>query len=93
MPTITLETKVRRNNDVFSGIIDGEMVAMNVQNGKYYQLNKTGSRIFSLLEEPRSVKALCRELKSQFKADEDMLQQDVLDFLGEMVGKGLIEAE
>jgi hypothetical protein len=93
MPTITLDTLVRRNDDVFSGVVDNETVAMNVQNGKYYHLNETGSRIFALLEEPRSVQALCVELRSQFQADEEILHRDVITFLGEMADMGLIEIE
>lgn len=93
MPTLTVETIVRRSNDVFSGVVDNETVAMNVQNGKYYHLNETGSRILSLLEEPLSVAALCEELKGQYRADEEKLRQDVLAFIGEMVGMGLVEVK
>jgi len=90
MTTITLETVVRRNGDVYAGVVDNETVAMNVQNGKYYHLNETGSRIFDLLAGPRSVQSLCEELKNQFRADESALCQDILGFLGEMAGMGLI---
>lgn len=93
MSTITMETKVRRSGDVFAGVVDNETVAMNVQSGKYYQLNETGSRIFALLDEPRSVKALCEELKKQFRADDGALRQDVLDFVKKMAGMGLVEIE
>lgn len=93
MTTITLETVVRRNGDVYAGVVDNETVDMNVQNGKYYHLNETGSRIFALLEEPRSVQALCEELKTQFRADEGVLRQDLIDFIGEMAGMGLILVE
>lgn len=90
MSMINLDTVVRRNDDVFSGVVDNETVAMNVQNGKYFHLNETGSRIFSLLEEPRSVQAICVELKNQFRADEETLRRDVIGFLMEMSAKGLI---
>lgn len=93
MTKITLETVVSRNGDVFAGVVDNETVAMNVQSGKYYHLNETGSRIFALLEEPRSVQLLCEELQTQFRADEEVLRQDILDFIGEMAGMGLIQVE
>ena len=51
MKPITLDTIVRKNDDIFTGTIDNEMVAMSIQSGKYYQLNKTGSRILALLDQ------------------------------------------
>ena len=93
MATITPESLVRRNEDVFVGVVDNDTVAMNVQSGKYFHLNETGSRIFALLEEPRSVKALCEELDKQFRAEDAVLKQDVLDFVGEMAALGLVSIE
>ncbi len=93
MATITMESLVRRNDDVFVGVVDNDTVAMNVQSGKYYHLNETGSRIFALLEEPQSVKALCEELDKQFRAEDAVLRQDVLDFVGEMAGLGLVSID
>jgi hypothetical protein len=93
MATITLESLVRRNDDVFVGVVDNDMVAMNVQSGKYYHLNETGSRIFALLEELRSVSALCEEMDKQFRGENAVLRQDVLYFVGEMAALGLVSIE
>ncbi len=93
MATITLETRVRKNDDVFAGVVDRETVAMNIQNGKYYHMNETGAGILALLEEPRSVAALCEELNKRFRADGGVPQQEVIDFVGEMAGLGLVILE
>lgn len=93
MATITLETVVRKKDDVFAGVVDRETVAMNIQNGKYYHLNETGSRILDLLEEARSVKALCEELNTLFRAEGGVPEQEVVDFVGEMADLGLLAIE
>lgn len=92
MTTITPATVLRKNDGVFSGDVDGEIVAMNVQNGKYYHLNGTGSRIFALLEDPLSVQALCEKLQPRYRAGGEVLGRDVLEFVREMVDFGLIDA-
>lgn len=93
MPEISLETIVRKNDDIFSGMVDDEMVAMSIQNGKYYQMNGTGSRLFALLDEPRSVGELCRELEGRYRVEAAELRRDVFEFVREMSGYGLIVVE
>ena len=90
MKPITLDTIVKRNNDIFTGIIDDEMVAMSIENGKYYQLNKTGSRILELLDKPRSIGELCEAMKGNYSVDGDVCREDILEFMQEMTKLNLI---
>jgi hypothetical protein len=92
MKLITLDTIVRKNDDIFTGTIDNEMVAMSVQSGKYYQLNKTGSRILGLLDNPRSIRELCEAMQSNYMVDGDICREDILEFIGEMAKLNLITA-
>jgi hypothetical protein len=93
MASIAPDSIIRKNDDIFTGMIDNELVAMNIQNGKYYHLNETGARIFALLEEPRSVSDICRELEGSYNVAGNECRQDVLAFLQEMAGYSLIVAE
>ena len=93
MKPITLDTYVRKNDEIFTGTIDDEMVAMSIQSGKYYQLNKTGSRILALLDKPRSIKELCEAMQGDYKVDVDVCREDVLQFIRELVEKNLILTE
>ena len=47
MASLSPDSIVRKNEDIFTGMIDNELVAMNIQNGKYYHLNETGAAKFS----------------------------------------------
>lgn len=87
MKPITLDTIVKKNDDIFTGAIDNEMVAMSIQNGKYYQLNKTGSRILELLDTPRSIKELCETMQGNYTG---VCQEDILEFINEMTKLNLI---
>lgn len=90
MKPITLDTIVRKNDDIFTGTIDNEMVAISIQSGKYYQLNKTGSRILTLLDHPHSVRELCEAMQGKYKIESDVCQDDILEFMKDMANKNLI---
>ncbi len=92
MLTINPETILRKSDSVFSGVVDDETVAMSIQNGKYYSLNATASRILALLEEPRTLGSLCDALQRRYRVDGAVLGQDVREFVREMLDFGLIEA-
>jgi hypothetical protein len=85
MKPITLDTVVCKNDDIFSGAIDDEMVAINIENGKYYQMNRTGSRLLSLLDRPSSIRELCEKVIGSYKVDPDVLNEEVLEFMQDMV--------
>jgi hypothetical protein len=87
---ITLQTVVRKNENVFTGTIDNEMVAMSIENGKYYQLNETGARILSLLDVPRSVEELCNEMAARYRVEGEAFRKDIFDFMKESVQYGLV---
>jgi hypothetical protein len=90
MKPITLDTIVKRNDDIFTGIIDDEMVAMSIENGKYYQLNKTGSRILELLDTSRSISELCEAMQGNYTVDGSVCREDILEFMQEMAKLKLI---
>ena len=90
MTEIGFHTIVRKNEDIFTGAIDNEMVAMSIENGKYYQLNETGSRILSLLDTPRSIGELCDEMAARYRVEGEVFRQDIFDFMKEMMQYGIV---
>jgi hypothetical protein len=90
MKPITLDTIVKKSEDIFTGTIDDEMVAMSIANGKYYQLNRTGSIILSLLDDPRSIRELCEAIQCHYRVDAGVCRDDILEFVNEMAMLNLI---
>ena len=60
MLTIDKDKQLTRAEGLVSSEIDGEVVMMSVDQGKYFGINSVGSRIWSLLESPVSVKEMCQ---------------------------------
>ena len=82
--TISTDTVVRRIEEVIAGDIDGEIVMMSVENGKYYGLDDIGSVIWKLVEAPVKVSDVIDTLLERFDVDRETCEKDVLKFLNDL---------
>jgi hypothetical protein len=89
-PELTLDSIIARAEDQFSTVVDGEIVLMNVSNGKYFQLNNIGSRVWSLIETPTAAGALCDQLVQEFDVARLTCEADVLALLGRLLANNLV---
>ena len=81
-----------RSPDIIASEVDGELVLISIQDGKYFGLDTVGSEIWRLLEEPRSSAALVAALQAQFEGDADEVERDTLAFIDELASNGLLRA-
>ncbi|WP_439813826.1 PqqD family protein [Zavarzinia sp. CC-PAN008] len=79
--------------DVISTEIDGELVLMDMANGRYIGMNAIATVVWRELEQPRQVGALCRALADRFEAPPGVIERDVLDLLCQMAEKQLIRQD
>jgi Coenzyme PQQ synthesis protein D (PqqD) len=68
-----------------------ESAILNLKNSMYYGMNPVGTRIWTLLKEPRSVEQLRDALLNEYDVDAAFCERDLLDLLGKMKSEGLIE--
>jgi len=68
-----------------------ESAILNLKNSMYYGMNPVGTRIWTLLKEPRSVEQLRDALLNEYQVDAALCERDLLDLLGKMKSEGLIE--
>jgi hypothetical protein len=80
----------RADNKVAAEMGD-ETVILDIASGYYFQLNKSGARIWRYLDAPMSVASLCRQLEAAFAVDTATCRAEVGDFIAMMRDKGLIE--
>ena len=90
MTEITLQSLVTRNDEIVAGKVEGTLVAMDIETGKYYTLNTTGGRICELLDEPRTVAELCDTLTAEFKITPEACRKEVIDFLTQLASRKII---
>jgi len=71
--------------------VEGEFVLLDLQGGGYYGLNEVGSRIWSLLQEGKTVKEVLEALLEEYDVSEERLKSDLVGFLTELQSRGLVE--
>lgn len=90
---ITLEkTIVQREGNIVSDM-DGEKVMLSVQKGKYYNLGKLGGEIWDLMKEPVTIQELVTTLQSQYDVAQAECEEQVTDFINQMLEQGLVKIE
>jgi hypothetical protein len=77
--------------DQVSCVLDGEAVILNLSSGEYFGLDPVGARVWSLLQEPTSVKAILDILLEEYDVEPDDCERDLLALFREMAAQGLIE--
>jgi hypothetical protein len=83
-------TVVSRSEEPVSAEVDGTVVMMSIDQGMYFGLEGVGSRIWALIEQPRSVRDLCGALTQEFDIDAESCHHEVVEFLEELLDAQLI---
>jgi len=89
---VELDTVLRRSTQVIYAPLDGEGVMLNVDLGRYHGVNQVGARIWDLLETPMTALQLRDRLIEEFEVEEQVCQRAVLDFVGKLLERGLVDA-
>ncbi len=71
--------------------VRNEVVLLDIDTGYFFQLNKSASQIWSMLETPLAISELCARLGEKFAVEKETCRCDVLEFVADMRDKGLVE--
>lgn len=82
---------VRRTGDLIETEVDGELVALHVDNGTCYGFNGTATRIWALIEQPKRLSELKEALLREFDVDPSTCEAQLKDLLDELAADGLVE--
>ena len=88
---ISKDTVVVASKELAAADLGEEVAILNLTNGVYYSLNPVGARIWSLIQEPRSVRDLCNTLVAQYDVDSDRCEQDAIALLQQLAENDLID--
>ena len=79
--------------DQVSADLAGEAAILNLKSGVYYGLNAVGARIWSLIQEPKTVKDIRDTILNEYDVDPERCESDLLQLLQQLAAEGLIEVE
>jgi hypothetical protein len=86
----TLDAMFRIPDEVIFRELDGEAVILNLDTGIYFGLDAVGTRIWRLIEERKPLRIVLDTLIDEYEASPDRLQSDLLAFVDQLTGKGLV---
>jgi hypothetical protein len=82
---------IARRAGLIEAEVDGELVALHVDNGTCYGFNKTATRIWAMIEEPKRLSELRDALVGEFDVAPEVCAAQLLDLLKDLEGDGLVE--
>jgi Coenzyme PQQ synthesis protein D (PqqD) len=88
---LSLSSTIRRNPEVLHSTVGNEVLLMSIAEGKYFGLDTVGSRIWELVEPPKTVAALCARLVEEYDVTPDICQADVLHLLTDLAHQGVVQ--
>lgn len=83
-------TLIARNKGILANRVGDEVVMMDMEKGKYFGVNKTGSYIWQLLEQPATLGELCERLVADFGISTEQCTTEVKAFVEQMQKEEII---
>lgn len=84
--------KIQRiNKDITETEVEGNVVLLHIENGQYYNFNKTGSDLWNGLAQPLSMNELVKLIVDKYSITTDDCQKDILVWLNDAFEHKLIQ--
>ena len=82
---------VQRRDGLIQTEVDGEIVALHIEKGTCYGFNLTATRIWALIETPKRLSELERDLMNEFDVDPETCRAQLREILEELERDGLLD--
>lgn len=87
--SLPLTAVITRHPDMLSAEIGGEAVMMSIEKGAYFGLNPVATRIWDLIEQPKSLAELVAVIFEEYDVSPEQCEADVREFTADMIERGL----
>src|SRR6059058_4115049 len=88
----TEAVRFRTSTDTVARRMDDQYVLVQLQTNRIYQLNRTGARLWELLEAGHDLQQAQEQMLLEFDVDEERVRSEINTLMGELVAKGLLES-
>ena len=89
---IDVRTTVAQSSTQISRTVEGTVIVLNAEAGEVLDLNRPASEIWSLIQSPCDVGAVCDELCRRYDVDYDVCEAGVVGVLSRLQAKHLVRA-
>jgi len=84
-------TQLQRKPGLVAADVADNAILLDIDSGYFFQLNRTGAAIWSVVSEPRSLDVICEKMAAEFRVDPEACRADVVEFVGDLIERGLLE--
>jgi hypothetical protein len=91
VPVISDSASIVAARDVLASEFDDELVLLDLRDGVYYGLEHVGARVWSLVQQPISVRAIGEAIVAEYDVDPTRCAHDLHALLTELAATGLVE--
>ncbi|MCE5344146.1 MAG: lasso peptide biosynthesis PqqD family chaperone [Eubacteriales bacterium] len=88
---IDSKTIIVKKDGIVTAQMDGNIVTMSVENGRYYGFNGTASAIWKFLDAPIAVGELITKLTDDYTISEEQCEEAVIAYLTKLASENLID--
>ena len=92
-PAVTFASKVTVSDQVMIQEVGGESVLLDLTGERYFGLDPVGTRIWALLSEHDTLQGIADVMSTEYDADRDRLEIDLLALAQKLAEAGLIKVE
>ena len=71
--------------------VAGETVILGLSAGRYYGLDAIGSRVWQLIQEPKSIAEIVRTIVAEYEVEPARCEADLLALVQKLADAGLVE--
>ena len=93
MSKVTPTSLVTRTAGLMSTRVHKDIYLLNPVRDQYTGLDDIGARVWDLLETTTRVDSLCDQVAKEFQGDPLQIRTDLVEFLNELDGEGLLEVQ
>jgi hypothetical protein len=87
---IVTELRLRPSPDVVHQRLEGEIVLVNLKTNRIFALNRTGARLWELLEVGCDRSEISRQMQAEFDVDAAQLEQEIEALLSSLLDEELV---
>lgn len=84
------DTVFSRSPDPLTTVVDGELVMLDVDSGRYFSLDNIGTVIWEQLADPVRFDQLCQLMHAKYDAPLETIRADIAALLSQMLDHKLL---
>lgn len=88
---ITQNKKWARSQNALSSKVDSETIILGIESDQYISFEGVGSRIWDLIEEPKTTYEICQLLTEEYDVSIEDCKKESLLFLESLLEKKIVE--